>query len=77
MKMSEISGRMLEALRCSLNGEKVTWEDGPAAQDWAELFRLCRHHQILPMIYDAVYSCPAFQSCPPELAQMTDRKSVV
>ena len=71
MKMSETSGRMLEALRCSLNGEKVTWEDGPSAQDWAELFRLCRHHQILPMIYDAVYSCPAFQSCPPELAQMT------
>ena len=70
MKLNAISEKMLEALRCFLNGEKVTWEDGLSAEDWAELFRLCRHHQILPMIYDTVYACPAFASCPPELVQM-------
>lgn len=70
MKLNAISEKMLEALRCFLNGDKVTWEDGLSAEDWAELFRLCQHHQILPMIYDTVYACPAFAACPPELVQM-------
>ena len=70
MKLNAISEKMLEALRCFLNGEKVMWEDGLSAEDWAELFRLCQHHQILPMIYDTVYACPAFASCPPDLVQM-------
>ena len=70
MKLNAISEKMLEALRCFLNGEKVMWEDGLSAEDWTELFRLCQHHQILPMIYDTVYACPAFASCPPDLVQM-------
>ena len=70
MKLNAISEKMLEVLRCFLNGDKVTWEDGLSAEDWAELFRLCQHHQILPMIYDTVYACPAFAACPPELVQM-------
>lgn len=69
--MSAISERMLEALRCFLNGEKVTWDHKMGAEDWAGLFRLCRYHQILPMIYDTVYACPAFAACPPDLVQMT------
>ena len=70
MKLSEISGRMLEALRCFLKNEKVTWTDGMDADGWAGLFRLCRYHQILPMVYDAVYTCPAFAACPQELVRM-------
>ena len=41
MKLNAISEKMLEALRCFLNGEKVMWEDGLSADDWAGLFRLC------------------------------------
>lgn len=67
--MSAISEKMLEAFRCFLNGEKVLWEEGMSADDWAELFRLSQHHQILPMIYDAVYACPAFGTCPIEVVQ--------
>ena len=70
MKLNAISEKMLEALRCFLNGDKVMWEDDLSAEDWAELFRLCQHHQILPIIYDTVYACPAFASCPPDLVQM-------
>ena len=70
MLKSAISEKMLEAFRCFLNGEKVKWEDGMSAEDWQTLFRLCQHHQILPMIYDAVYSCPAFATCPQELVYM-------
>ena len=65
-----ISEKMLEALRCFLNGKKVTWEEGLSTEDWQTLFRLCQHHQILPMIYDTVYACPAFGTCPPETVQM-------
>ena len=65
-----ISEKMLEAFRCFLNGKKVTWEEGLSAEDWQTLFRLCQHHQILPMIYDTVYACPAFGTCPPETVQM-------
>lgn len=70
MLKSAISEKMLEAFRCFLNGEKVKWEDGISAEDWQTLFKLCRHHQILPMIYDAVYSCPAFATCPQDLLHM-------
>lgn len=69
--MKAISEKMLEAFRCFLKGENVSWKDDMSAEDWAELFRLCRHHQILPMVYEAVYGCPAFAACPPELVQMT------
>ena len=70
MEKRAISEKMLEALRCFLNGEKVMWEEGLSAEDWQMLFRLCQHHQILPMIYDTVYACPAFRTCPQETVQM-------
>lgn len=60
---------MLEAFRCFVSGRSVTWEQELPAEDWAELFRLSQHHQILPMVYDAVYPCPAFRSCPQALVQ--------
>ncbi len=69
MKMSRISERMLEALRCFVDGRSVVWERGVEAEDWAELFRLSQHHQILPMVYEAVYACPAMKSCPQTLVQ--------
>ena len=59
-----ISEKMMEALCCFLKGRKAVWEDGLDAEEWAEFFRLSQHHQILPMVYDAVYSCPAFRTCP-------------
>ena len=68
--MSAISNKMLEAFRCFLNGEKVLWEDSMSEEDWSDLFRLSQHHQILPMIYETVYTCPSFASCPPEMVQM-------
>ena len=53
--MKAVSEKMLEAFRCFLKGENVSWKDDMSAEDWAELFRLCQHHQILPMVYEAVY----------------------
>lgn len=67
--MSAISNKMLEAFRCFLNGEKVLWQKGISAEDWTELFRLSQHHQILPMVFDVVYTCPAFDTCPAEVVR--------
>ena len=69
MEKGAVNERMLEALRCFLNGMKVTWEDGMSADDWRSFFRLCQCHQILPMVYDTVYRCPAFKSFPQQEMQ--------
>ena len=69
MEKSTVSGKLLEAIRCFLKGEKVLWDQGMDAARWEELFRLARYHQILPMIYEAVYQCPAFAACPPQTAK--------
>lgn len=69
MKKSVLNEKMLEALCCFLKGVKVTWEDGMTAEDWRDLFRLSRHHQILPMILDSVYGCRAFETFPPQDVQ--------
>lgn len=74
--MNEISKKMLEAFRCFLNGETVLWENTMTADDWIGLFRLSQHHQILPMIYETVYACPDFSSCPAELAQMVKNQVI-
>ena len=60
-----IKKRLLEALKSFLEGEKVQWESGVSPEEWGTLFDLAIQHQILPMIYEAVYACPAFQSMPP------------
>ena len=69
MEKNAVNERILEALRCFLNGMKVNWEDGMTAEDWAEFFRLCQYHQILPMIYETVYECPAFGTFPTQAGQ--------
>ncbi len=56
--------KMLEALRSFLEGRKVAWDGMITTEEWEDLFRLSMHHQILPMVYEAVYTCPAFASMP-------------
>ncbi|MCD7817700.1 MAG: nucleotidyltransferase family protein [Lachnospiraceae bacterium] len=49
----------LQALNAALKNEKVTWADGIPPETWYLLFQLAEKHHILPMIYEAVYNCPA------------------
>lgn len=52
--MTEIQEKLLEALSASLKGESVEWE--PLSQeDLSELYNLAHIHQILPLVYEAVY----------------------
>lgn len=54
----------LEALKASLNQEKVSWNHDMPSEEWIELFSLANKHHVLPMIYDAVYACEAALSLP-------------
>ena len=62
MSNSTASIKMLEALRCSLYKEEVEWDMDMEPDEWREIFCLCTSQNILPMVYDAVYKCPAFRS---------------
>lgn len=52
--MTEIQEKLLEALSASLKGESVEWEPLPQEQ-LSELYNLAQIHQILPLVYEAVY----------------------
>lgn len=49
----------LPALKAALKNEKVTWDMDLSPQDFLDLFHLASIHHVLPMIYEAVYDCPA------------------
>ena len=57
--MEAVQELFLQAMRASLENKKVTWEKELEAQDWLALFQLAETHNVLPLIYDEVYSCPS------------------
>lgn len=57
--MTKIELRFLEALKASLRKEQVNWEEPMPVSDWLLLFRMAEVHHILPLIYEAVFRCPA------------------
>ncbi|MBQ8830097.1 MAG: nucleotidyltransferase family protein [Oscillospiraceae bacterium] len=61
-----INKLFLEALQASLKIEKVKWEHDISSENWQELFALAEAQHVLPMIYDAVYSCPAAKKSDPK-----------
>lgn len=68
--------RLLEALRCFLQGKTVGWKDGMGEADWQALFQLAMMQQVLPMVFEAVYDCPAFGALEEKAARRI-RKNVI
>lgn len=66
--------KLLEAVRFYFNNEKVNWEEEWTEEEWIEFFKLSSEQQVLPMIYDTVYECPAFQKMTPQSVQMIKSK---
>ena len=64
----------LQALGASLRGERVNWDMALSTQDWADLFRLAQTHQVLPMIFEAAYACPAAKGADPRLMMAVKRQ---
>lgn len=70
----------LEALKASLKNEKVDWNDkerpGMQLTDWQDMFRLADTHKVMPLIYEAVYSCPAAEKLEPDFLALFKKRTV-
>ncbi len=66
----------LEALKASLKDEKVTWDFDIQPQDWLVLFQMANIHHVLPMIYEAVYDCPAAKHADRQIFQSFKKRTV-
>lgn len=66
----------LEALGASLRGERVAWDAPMSTQAWNDLFQLAHAHHVLPMIFEAVYACPAARCADAQLMQLVKRQTM-
>ena len=57
--MEAVQELFLQAMRASLENKKVEWETALETEQWLALFQMAEKHNVLPLIYDAVYNCPA------------------
>lgn len=57
--MNRLQTLFLEALKASLLDQSVEWTEEIPEEEWKALFFMAEQHSILPMIYEAVYQCPA------------------
>lgn len=66
----------LEALKASLNNTTVTWTTPLTTKEWQSLFALAESHKVLPLIFDAVYSCPAAVAAEGQLFAAIKRRTL-
>ena len=62
MKIKQTDQLFLEALKASLQQKSVDWESEWSKEEWLALFQTAEKHKVLPMIYEAVFRCPAAQA---------------
>jgi len=74
--MTKTDKRLLEALRCFLTGSGVDWPEEISAAEWRALFHQAQKQHIMPMIYEAVFRCPAFQTLGRDLAPALRRETL-
>lgn len=59
MHFSQTETKFLEALRAAIRGQSVQWDETMPPEAWSGLMDLAHKHHVLPLIYEAVYRCPA------------------
>jgi hypothetical protein len=57
--METIYRLFLEAMNAAMQNQTVNWGDSVSPEDMAALLDLAQEHHVLPMIFEAVYACPA------------------
>ena len=68
--MNTINKTFLTILKAALQGAPYRDDPGISPEDWQTLFAMAGIHKVLPLFYDAVYTCPAFQQLEPTIAPM-------
>lgn len=66
----------LEALKASLTNKKVNWDFEISLEIWRKLFALAEAHKVLPLIFEAVYDCPAVKYADENFFASIRRRSV-
>ncbi|MGN0334382.1 MAG: nucleotidyltransferase family protein [Lachnospiraceae bacterium] len=66
----------LDALGAALKNEKVCWNGEISPEDWIALFRQAGVHNVMPLIYDAVYRCPAAKLLPDAFLEPYKKKTI-
>lgn len=66
----------LQALRAALQGQKVQWNMAISREDWIALLEQAQVHNVLPMIYETVYSCPAASGMDAQLKANYKKKMI-
>ena len=57
--MTESKRLFLQAVNAALKNEYVDWAEPVSRECWEEIFKLAEIHRMLPMVFQAVYRCPA------------------
>ena len=66
----------LQALDAALCGGQVRWEQSIAEEDWRTLIEMARIHHVLPMVFGAVYACPAIGNASAQLMKACKRDAM-
>ena len=76
-KQMKLEDRLfLEALRASLINEKVNWNFEISMETWQAIFALAEAHKVLPLIFEAVYACPAVKCADEKFFSVMKRRCV-
>ena len=57
--MEQIDALFLEALRAALEDRQVNWGVDVTPEQMFDVVRLSQEHHVLPLIFEAIYSCSA------------------
>lgn len=66
----------LEALKASLENRTTDWEFDVSTEIWQEIFQLAEVHKVLPLIFEAVYTCPAVKNISSQTFAVLKRRSI-
>ena len=57
--MDPIYQLFLEAIRCALEDRQVNWTADVTPEQMGRILSLAEEHHVLPLVFEAIYSCPA------------------
>jgi hypothetical protein len=64
MTMERRNELFLQAYRCALKGERLPIQEDVTGEEWTAILDIARIHNLLPMIFEAVYDQPGLKDMP-------------
>lgn len=65
--MDRINQLFLEAVGVAMKNEQVNWAEEISLAQWEQLLETAEAHKVLPMVYQAIFRCPAAAAMPQEM----------